>query len=102
MPSLSGRPGLAAVGRRAGDAAEIDVAGGGQHLDAVAPALRVRPAVEFLEAGVEDAHRDLVGVVVVVAVLVGLVQQALAEGLVACEVAVQDAEPGRPGQMAVP
>ena len=89
MPSESGRPGLAAVGHGAGHRAEVDVAGRGQHLDAVAAALGIGPPVELLEAGGEGPHHQLVGLVVVVAVLGRLVQGPLPQVLAAGVVRVQ-------------
>ena len=65
---------LAAVGHGPGDRAEIDVAGRGQHFDAIMPALAVRPAVEFVDEHQERPDHDLVGIVVVVAVFVRAVQ----------------------------
>lgn len=49
-----------------------------------------RACVQFLEASVADAHRDVVGGVVVVAVFGRLVDEALAEGFVTGEIGVED------------
>ena len=65
------------------------MAGGRQHLHAEPPALGVGPAVDLLDQDAEGPDHDLIGVVVVVAVLVRLVDQLLAKQLVAGEVAVQ-------------
>ena len=71
------------------DAAKIDVAGRGQHLNAVTPALVIRTPVEFIEAGVENPHHEVVGVIVVVAVFAGFVQQSLAENFLAGKIFVR-------------
>ena len=52
---LAGAP---PVGRRTRDRAEVDVAGGRQHLDAVTPAARAGTAVHAREEAVEDAPHD--------------------------------------------
>ena len=75
------------------------MAGGGQHLQAIGPALGVGAPVDGLEEHLEGARHLFVRVVVVVAVLVGLVHQPLAQGLLPLEVGIQDLDEGRQGQV---
>ncbi len=65
------------------------MAGGGEHFDLVAPALGVGTTVDRGEDGVERAHHQCVGVVIVVAVLVRTVDQTLLQQIVTREVCVQ-------------
>src|ERR1035441_4512706 len=79
-------PGFAAVGRRAGHGAEIDVAGGGKIVHAVGATLGVGASVDSFEKRVEDLRENGVGVVVVVAVLGSLVPQHQARAFMAFEI----------------
>ena len=84
------QPRLATVGHRADDRTEVDVARGRQHLDLVLPALAVGSALHFRQDRIEGLDHERVGEVVVVAVLGGAVQAALAEDLVLLEIQIQD------------
>ena len=88
------RPRFAPVGRRAGDAAEVDVARRGQHIDVVVPAARVGAAVDGVEVGLEDGAHHVVGGVVVVAELGRAVEELLVQALVAGEVVGEGGEEG--------
>ena len=79
----------AAVGRGAEHLAEVDVAGGGEHVQVVGRALGVGAPVDGREEGVVDAAHDVVGAVVVVAEEGGLVPEFEAQGLGAVEVGAQ-------------
>ena len=84
-----GLPGLATVGRRPGHLPEIDMDGGRQQVDAVFAALGGGPAVDGLEIGFEDRLHNRIGVVVVVAILGGLVEQTLAQVFFSGEILLQ-------------
>ena len=64
-----GQEGFSAVGRCAGDGAEINMRGCGKQIDVVFAAFCVWSAVERVEVGVEDLLGDGIDVVIIVAVI---------------------------------
>src|SRR6185369_2034171 len=77
-----------AVRGGAGDRAEVDVAGCREHLDPVLPPLAVGPAIDGLEETLEDPAHEVVGVLVVVAVFAGLVEQPQTEQILSRKIRV--------------
>ena len=61
--------GRTAIGRGAGDRAEVDVAGGRQHVHAVAAAAPVGTSIDGIDEGLEGTAHQVVGGIVVVAPL---------------------------------
>jgi len=86
--------GFPAVGRRPRHLAEIDVDCGRKEIDPVFSALGVRPVVDRLEISLENGFHDVVGVIVVVAVLGCLIEEALAQGLMPLVIFAERLEEG--------
>src|SRR5512135_2215654 len=84
-----GQAGSAPVRHRTGYAAEIDVARSRQHLDTVAAASCIGLAVDFPDTSVEDHLHDVVGILIIIAVLVRAVDKALTQYLFAVEIPVK-------------
>ena len=83
------------------DRAEIDVAGGGQLVDEVLAAAMFGPALDRFVVRLEAADHDVVGAVIVVAVTRCFVEEALAQRLVAIEIAVDGLDELSHGQGAI-
>ena len=84
-----GQEGVASVGRGSEDLAEVDVAGGGEHVHVIARALDVGTALDGLEEVVVHTHCDGIGVLVVVAEERGVVDNPLAVELMTLEVSLE-------------
>ena len=78
----------AAVGGGVHDLAEVDVAGGGQHVDAVEAALGVGPSGDAIPIVGENLLHDIVRIVVVVAVFGRLVGDEVIDAVIALEVMI--------------
>jgi hypothetical protein len=66
------------------------MAGGRQQIDMVLPAAQVPASVHGVEIGFKDAHHQVIGVVVIIAVARGAVEQHLPLALEASIVSRQD------------
>lgn len=93
-PFRERHPGMPSVRQRADDGAEIDMYRGGQQVDAVRSALRVRASVHRAEVYLEQAAHNGIRVVVVVAVFRRLVDEHQACVLVPFEIFLQSFEEG--------
>ena len=76
--------------------AEVHVAGGGQHVDAVEAALGVGPAGHAVAVVGEDLLHDIVRIVVVVAVLGRLVRNEVIDAVIPLEVVIHAPPPAPP------
>ena len=76
--------GAAAVRSGAGNRTKIDVHRRRQHVDMVFAALGVLAPVHGMEIGIEDTHHDLVGSIIIIAILRRAVDQYLAQFFLVC------------------
>ena len=74
-------PGFAAVGRRAGDRAKVNMTGGRKQIDVILTAAQVPAPIYSIEISFEEVHHQFISIVVVIAVARGAVQQHLSLAL---------------------
>ena len=82
MPSERGGGRLAAIGRGASDATEVDVACRGQHINVVCAATGVGTVIHGVEVSLEDGKHYVVGDIVIVAKLGCAIEELLLQPLV--------------------